>query len=131
MGPTYSARHMPQPARVLVVDDDDLQRDALADVLSRAGYAVEVAADGVAALEAARARAPKGVVLDLLLPRLDGASVLAELRRDPALARVAVVVTTGIHTSHLRRLLPADATLFKPLDVRELLYTIGDLARRE
>ena len=131
MGPTYSARHMPQPARVLVVDDDDLQRDALADVLSRAGYAVEVAADGIAALEAARARAPNVVVLDLLLPRLDGASVLAELRRDPSLARVAVVVTTGVHTSHLRRLLPADATLFKPLDVRELLYTIGDLARRE
>lgn len=121
---------MPNPARVLVVDDDDLQRDVLADVLGRAGYAVEVAADGIAALAAVRASAPDVLVLDLLLPGLDGASVLAELRRDPALARVPVVVTTGIQTSHVRRLLGADATLFKPLDVGELLETVAGLARR-
>ncbi len=120
---------MSSPARVLVVDDDDLQRDVLADVLARAGYAVQVAADGVAALESVRASVPDVLVLDLLLPRLDGASVLAELRRDPELARVPVVVTTGIQTSHVRRLLGAQATLFKPFDPRELLDTVGDLAR--
>ena len=120
---------MPDPARVLVVDDDDLQRDVLADVLARAGYAVEVAADGIAALAAVRASAPDVLVLDLLLPGLDGASVLAELRRDPALARVPVVVTIGIQTSHVRRLLGADATLFKPFDVGELLETVAGLAR--
>jgi CheY-like chemotaxis protein len=115
---------------VLVVDDDDLQRDVLAEVLASAGYAVVVAADGVAALEVARASTPDLVVLDLLMPRLDGASVLAELRRDPALASVPVVVTTGVQTSHVRRLLGADATLFKPFDVRELLETVGTFARR-
>jgi CheY-like chemotaxis protein len=112
------------PAHVLVVDDNDLQRATVADVLESEGYDVTVAASGADAVRAARARAPDVLVLDLMLPDTDGATVLAEIRNDPALARVRVVVTTGIHSPDLRRLLRADAALFKPFGARELVAAV-------
>jgi CheY-like chemotaxis protein len=108
-------------ARVLVVDDNDLQRDVVADVLESEGYQVQVAATGADALASVRATPPEVVVLDLLLPDTDGATVLAALRADPALAALRVLVTTGVHSSSVRRLPGVDAVLFKPFGMRELL----------
>ncbi|HEX9400476.1 MAG TPA: response regulator [Anaeromyxobacter sp.] len=116
------------PIRVLVVDDNDLQRDVVSDVLSSVGYDVEQAASGAAALDSARARRPDVVVLDLMLPDTDGATVLAEIRADPALAGVRVVVTTGVRASSLRRLPGVDLVLFKPFGMGELLSAIESLA---
>jgi len=116
-------------ARVLVVDDNALQRDLVAEVLAGEGYAVRTAADGVDGLAAARALPPDVVVLDLLLPRLDGASMLAELRRDPRLSAARVLVTTGVQSAHLKRLLAPDATLFKPFGARELVAAVAALVR--
>ena len=78
---------------------------------------------------AARASPPDVVVLDLLLPRLDGASMLAELRGDPRLAAARVLVTTGVQSPHVARLLAPDGTLFKPFGARELVAAVGQLAR--
>jgi DNA-binding response OmpR family regulator len=111
-------------AHVLVVDDNDLQRAVVADALQGEGFLVTVAASGAEALRAARARAPDLLVLDLMLPDVDGATVLAELRSQPALAGVRVVVTTGVHSPDVRRLLGADAALFKPFGMRELLAAV-------
>ena len=115
--------------RVLVVDDDELQRDVLADVLASEGYAVRVAATGAEALASARAAPPDVLVLDLLLPDMDGASVLASLRQEPALRALRVVIATGLRSPSVKRLLGADAALFKPFALRELLTAIA--ARRE
>jgi DNA-binding response OmpR family regulator len=116
-------------ARVLVVDDNDLQRDLVAEALSSEGYAVATAADGVDGLAVARASPPDVIVLDLLLPRLDGASMLAELRQDPRLSSTRVLVTTGIQSAHVKRLLSPDATLFKPFGADELLAAVAALIR--
>jgi len=113
--------------RVLVVDDNDLQRDLVADLLAGEGYDVATAADGVEGLAAARASPPDVLVLDLVLPRLDGASLLAEVRKDPRLAAARVIVTTGVQSPHVKRLLAPDATLFKPFGARELLGAVGAL----
>ncbi|MGC3998987.1 MAG: HAD-IA family hydrolase [Anaeromyxobacter sp.] len=126
--PTFPAVN--GPARVLVVDDNDVQRDVVADVLSAEGYQVQVAADGEEGLARLRADPPDVLVLDLMMPGLDGASLLNTLRADPALARIRVVVTTGIQTPHVTRLLKPDAVLFKPFGLRELLRAVADAAER-
>ncbi len=115
-------------ARVLVVDDDPIHREVVAEILSGEGYTVELAGSGEACLEAARASPPDVVLLDLMLPGMDGATVLDELRRDAQLAAVRVVVTTGVRTAHLRKLLRPDALLFKPFGVDELVLAVAGVA---
>jgi DNA-binding response OmpR family regulator len=110
--------------RVLVVDDNALQRDVVADVLASEGYDVEVAATGAEALAAAVRTPPDIVVLDLLLPDTDGATVLASLRAEPSLSAMRVVVTTGLRSSSVRRLPGVGAALFKPFGLRELLAAV-------
>jgi len=118
------------PPRVLVVDDDPIHREAVAEILTGQGYAVEQAASGEECLAAARASRPDVLVLDLLLPGIDGAQVLEELRRDARLGGTRVVVTTAVRTAHIRRLLRPDAVLFKPFGVDELVLAVtGSLAR--
>ncbi len=116
---------MPGPARVLVVDDDPIHREAVAEILAGQGYAVEQVASGEDCLAAARSSRPDVLVLDLLLPGIDGAQVLEELRREARLAGTRVIVTTGVQTAHIRRLLRPDAVLFKPFGVDELLLAVG------
>jgi DNA-binding response OmpR family regulator len=70
------------------------------------------------------------VVLDLMLPDTDGATVLATLRREPSLAAMRVVVTTGVRSPSVRRLPGVDAALFKPFELRELLATLESVRAR-
>jgi CheY-like chemotaxis protein len=105
----------------------------VAEILAGHGYDVEQAGSGEACLAAVRASAPDVLVLDLLLPGMDGGAVLEELRSAAALARTRVVVMTAVRTGHIRRLLRPDAVLFKPFGVDELLHAIGvprDRSRR-
>jgi signal transduction histidine kinase/DNA-binding response OmpR family regulator len=79
-------------ALVLVVDDDPMIHQLVGKELEREGLRVVVAEDGVTALKIAREKAPAAIVLDIHLPELDGWGVLAELKRDPALARTPVII---------------------------------------
>jgi DNA-binding response OmpR family regulator len=101
----------------------------VAEILMSEGYAVELAGSGEAGLAAARASPPDVLLLDLLLPGMDGASMLEEVRKDQLLAGVRVVVTTGMRASHLRRLLKPDAILFKPFGMGELLSVLARLTQ--
>jgi two-component system response regulator ResD len=116
-------------ARVLVIDDDPLHRDVVAEILTGEGYTVELASSGEAGLASARASPPDVLLLDLLLPGMDGASVLQELRREGQLGATRVVVTTGIRTAHIRRLLQPDAVLFKPYGIDELVLAVAGPSR--
>jgi CheY-like chemotaxis protein len=115
---------MSLPRRVLVIDDNEDHRQVVGAVLADEGYQVALAATGEAGLAAARAAPPDVLLLDLLMPGMDGAAVLEELRRDAELAGVAVVVTTGVQTPHVKRLLHPDAVLFKPFGVAELIRAV-------
>ncbi len=81
--------------RILVVDDDDDTRSALADLLEHEGFGVRTAANGVEALAAMRSEQPALVLLDLLMPELDGFEVLRVKRDDPAIASIPVIVLTA------------------------------------
>jgi CheY-like chemotaxis protein len=82
-------------ARILVAEDDPALREALREVLALAGYAAVTVSDGMQALAAARAEPPDLVILDQLMPGLDGLSVLRALQADPRLRGIPVILLTG------------------------------------
>jgi DNA-binding response OmpR family regulator len=116
--------------RVLVIDDDPNVSEVVATYLQREGAIVEVRADGESGLEAALADPPDLVVLDLMLPKIDGLEVC---RRIQALAPVPVVMLTakGDETDRIIGLeLGADDYVAKPFSPRELVARIKAVLRR-
>lgn len=119
------------PSRVLVVEDDAAIRRGLVDALRLHGYAPEEAADGRAGLAAALVDGVDLVLLDLALPKLDGFSVLAELRRAKPERPVIVLTARGGEEDRVRGLTTgADDYVVKPFGVRELLARIEAVLRR-
>lgn len=81
--------------RVLVVDDDDSLREAIAEAIEIAGYVVEQAENGREALEKMRLTSPCVVLLDLMMPEMNGWEVVSAMNEDPRLAQVPVCVVTA------------------------------------
>lgn len=86
---------MNDPALVLVVDDDPLLVELATSKLQAHGFRVEAAMDGLAGLERARALEPDLIVLDQVMPKMDGREVLRMLRADPDLSAVPIVMLTA------------------------------------
>jgi DNA-binding response OmpR family regulator len=121
----------PMPAlRVLVVDDEAPILELLAGYLRREGWTVDTAPDGEAALEAARAASPEVVVLDVMLPGLDGLEVCRHLRSFSS----AVVLMLSARNEAADRdaglLAGADDYLGKPFSPREVVARIRALVGR-
>jgi signal transduction histidine kinase len=105
--------------RILVVDDEELNRILLSTSLQEAGYTVETAEDGQQALQALRTHPFNAVLLDLLMPRIDGYQVLAEIKQDAALRRIPVIViSSSDEMDSIVRCIEMGATdyLTKPFD---------------
>jgi DNA-binding response OmpR family regulator len=116
--------------RVLVVDDDPTVREVVCRYLETAGFAVEAADDGQVGLDAALADPPDLVVLDLMLPGLDGLEVFRRLR---AAAPVPVVMLTALGDEEDRLVgleLGADDYVTKPFSPRELVLRVQSVLRR-
>jgi signal transduction histidine kinase/CheY-like chemotaxis protein len=111
--------------RVLVVEDDRRSADLLQVYLEDAGYGVTVARDGIEGLELARELQPTAVILDILLPRLGGWDLLAELKRDAATAAIPVVIVSMLDERGAGFALGAAEYLVKPVDRRELLSALA------
>jgi two-component system phosphate regulon response regulator PhoB len=108
---------------ILLVEDDPDIRELVAYKLTRGGFQVVEAADGFAALQAARTRPPDAVILDMGLPRLSGIEVCRELRAAPATAAVPIIMLTGaVRLQELEQAYAAGASdyLVKPFSPREL-----------
>lgn len=118
---------------VLVVEDDPAIRANLARLLKLEGFSVEVAADGQAGLEAARALRPDLVITDINMPRLDGFALVEALRAEPALAGTSVLMLTALDDrASMRRgmTVGADDYLAKPFTRDELLEALAALQRK-
>jgi CheY-like chemotaxis protein len=116
----------PERALVLVVDDDDLIRRVVRTVLETDGHEVAEAADGAGALAVVAERGPRLVILDLLLPGMDGIEVCRQLDHGGA----KVVVLTARDDPSLEatcRDAGADAFLVKPFASDRLLSLVGEL----
>jgi len=105
---------------VLAVDDDPHARELVIRFLSREGFTVRAAADGVAGLEMARLIRPDVILLDVTMPKMDGWSVLTELKADPELAAIPVVMITIIDEHNLGYALGASDYLLKPVEWNRL-----------
>jgi DNA-binding response OmpR family regulator len=118
------------PAKVLIVDDEPAIVDMLAYNLQRANYQVLVARDGEEALDKARQEEPDLIILDLMLPRVDGLEVCRALRRE---RDVAIIMLTALDAEVDRVVgleLGADDYVVKPFSVRELMARVRSVLRR-
>lgn len=109
---------------VLVIDDEPTVRDLMARFLRKEGFRVETAASGQEGLRLARELQPDAITLDVLLPNLNGWTVLSTLKTDSALADIPVVIVTIVDDKSLGFSLGAADYLTKPIDYKRLAQTL-------
>jgi DNA-binding response OmpR family regulator len=120
-------------ARLVLVEDDPDIRLVLGEALEIAGYGVGSAATGAGGLALCRGRCPDLVLLDQMLPDIDGLEVCRRLREDPSTSRVPIVFLTA-RTGEQERIgglaAGADDYVIKPFNTTELLLRVGAVLRR-
>jgi signal transduction histidine kinase/CheY-like chemotaxis protein len=121
--PGSDGRRAPTAGCVLVIDDDATARELIADHLKAEGFSVVTAAGGVEGLRLAKELRPTAITLDVMMPDLDGWSVLAALRQDPELAEIPVIMITIVDEHRRGIALGAAGYLTKPID-RERLHRL-------
>ncbi|RLE21638.1 MAG: response regulator [Acidobacteria bacterium] len=113
--------------RILVVDDEPDVRTYLKTLLSKDGYQIEEASDGEEGLEVAQKVKPDLIFLDILMPKRTGIMLYRKLRKDPDLAKVPIVIVTGLtqyrsfFAQDFEEVPPPDAFVEKPPQREELL----------
>jgi signal transduction histidine kinase/DNA-binding response OmpR family regulator len=110
---------------VLVIDDDPNARDLVSRYLTRDDYRVAVAATGEEGLELAAKLLPNAIALDIMLPRMDGWSVITALKANPALSHIPVIFLTMLEDRNLGYALGASDYLVKPVQGDVLLQSIA------
>ncbi|MCC6672935.1 MAG: response regulator transcription factor [Planctomycetes bacterium] len=122
---------MPLPKTILVVEDDPAIRRGLVDALGFAGYATIACADGDEGLDRALAAALDLAILDVVLPRRDGLTLLKEIRRARPALPVILVTARGAETDRVLGLQTgADDYVVKPFSSKELLARVAAVLRR-
>jgi signal transduction histidine kinase/CheY-like chemotaxis protein len=118
-------RRSPTADCVLVIDDDATARELIADHLKAEGFSAVTAAGGVEGLKRAKELRPTAITLDVMMPDLDGWSVLTALRQDPELAEIPVIMITIVDEHRRGIALGAAGYLTKPIDRERLRRMIG------
>jgi CheY-like chemotaxis protein len=124
---------MTNQGTVLVADDCALLQDLIREIVADDGVDVVAAFDGEEAARLAREHRPDAIVLDLLMPRMDGLSCLIHLRNDPATKEIPVLMVSGAPSPKARRLATsfgACGFLEKPVAVDELAGHVRSLLAR-
>ena len=116
--------------KILVVDDETTVRQTVAAYLEREGYTVHSAADGVSALKAFRAHGPDLIVLDIMLPGLDGLEVLHQVRQTSDVYVLLLTARADETDKIIGLTVGADDYLTKPFSPRELVARIKAILRR-
>ena len=112
--------------RVLVVDDEPMVRDTLGQFLAEEGYVVDTAVDGADALERVRSARPDAILLDLMMPGMNGRQFLQELRDDPSYANVPVLIMTAVHGLEVNLAsIGASQVVEKPFQIEDLLNKVA------
>jgi CheY-like chemotaxis protein len=124
---------------ILVIDDEPDEREYLSTFLEDNGYVTSVAGDGNEGLEKAKADPPDLITLDITMPEKSGVKFYREIRKDPELGKIPIVVVTGVtglggnpeefhkFLSTRKETPPPDGFISKPVDQEKLLNTIKKL----
>jgi DNA-binding response OmpR family regulator len=118
--------------RVLITEDEPNIAESLTFILNREGYDVSTVLDGEAALQHLRSDPPDIMILDVMLPRLNGFEVLKLVKADPALKALPVMILTAKGQAHDRRMaeeIGASAFITKPFSNRDIIEQVGRLVR--
>lgn len=116
--------------KILIVEDEEQLARAIALYLRNAGFLTEIALDGQAALEAVQREAPSLIVLDLMLPKVDGWEVCQRIRKDSQIPIIMLTARVGESARIQGLTLGADDYLEKPFSLRELVARIHAVLRR-
>jgi len=121
--------HGKQPSgKILVVDDEALLRTMMCDGLQAAGHTVVAASSGEEALLAAKAERPACILLDIMMPDLDGYDTCAALKADPETASIPVILisaTTDVRVVDRAENVGATAVLPKPIPMEQLQHAVA------
>jgi two-component system alkaline phosphatase synthesis response regulator PhoP len=123
---------MPRSIKILAVDDESALTDLIYFHLARAGHTVTTAANGWDAIEAVKRERPDIILLDLMLPDLDGFGVCEILRRDPRTATIPIIIVSAWSSSDSRNLglelgaLDYITKPFSPLELVERIHRFVD-----
>ncbi|MBF0557481.1 MAG: response regulator [Nitrospirae bacterium] len=112
-------------SKILVIDDDPKIHDLMTRYLTRDGFEVITASSGTEGLQLARKLRPLAITLDVLMPEMDGWTVLSSLKADPDLADIPVIMLTVMDDKNLGFTLGASEYLNKPIDRKRLLSVLG------
>ena len=122
-----------EAATILVIEDDELVARTIKSCLRRGDYRVSIASSGVEGLKVARRHPPEMVILDVIMPGMDGYTVCREMRADPLLSEVPILFLTA-RASDDEKIMGlragADDYLGKPFNVDELLLRVQAILRR-
>ena len=114
-------------ATILVVDDDDSIRSLLHQELSDAGYIIEEAKDGKLALESIRRNRPDLIILDVMMPEINGFDVAAILKNDPQTMDIPIIILSIVQDKARGFRIGVDRYLTKPIDTAKLFEEVGNL----
>ena len=121
---------MERESRILVVDDDKNICELIRLYLQKEGYTVEIANDGLAALEKFSQNPPAAVVLDIMLPKIDGIEVLKRMRKAGNIPVIMLTAKGEVFDKVLGLELGADDYMVKPFEPKELIARIKAVLRR-
>jgi CheY-like chemotaxis protein len=114
-------------ASILVVDDDDSIRSLLDQELSEAGYLIEQATNGKQALECIRKNRPDLIILDVMMPEMNGFDVAAILKNDPQTMDIPIIILSIVQDKARGFRIGVDRYLTKPIDTAQLFTEVGNL----
>jgi CheY-like chemotaxis protein len=118
----------PGPAKhVLIVEDDDQVREVLEEVLSGAGYLPIATQDGLEALDWLSSLPVDLIIVDILMPHMDGPELIKQVRRTSRWAAIPILVVSAFANLDRYQNLPVDGFLLKPFDMSDLLGNVRKL----
>ena len=121
---------MSEPAQhIFIVERDRHVRELLTEFLGEAGYALRCFDDGAAALAAVQAEPPSLVILEILVPKLDGLGLCRAIKLAPATSHIPVLVLSVLNANDRAHLAGADAFMLKPIDPSRLLAAVARVVR--
>lgn len=114
--------------RILIIEDDQVFARTLVNIVRRAGYQVLAAGDGESGLALARAHGPTGILLDIMLPVMDGWTVIERLKQNPATRHIPVHIVSALEEAPRGRQMGAIGFLTKPVRSEQLVEALSALA---
>jgi signal transduction histidine kinase/DNA-binding response OmpR family regulator len=122
-----SSKSLQDTPTILVVDDDTPIRSLLRQELTDAGYKVKEAANGKAALDAVRLSKPDLIILDVMMPEINGFDVAAVLKNDPATMDIPIIILSIVQDKERGFRIGVDRYLTKPIDTDQLFHEVDEL----